>query len=125
MEWAEAYHDGALVAHQHYLLNTSIELDGDVAHVETYWIAAGTRPDLRHTLEGGRYVDRFEHRDDAWRISARRLVVEWTNDPAALEGLWALGGRPAQDRTDVSYLRPLTVDRADRISAPLKSSPAS
>jgi ketosteroid isomerase-like protein len=64
----------------HSLGASNIELDGDVAAVETYFSAGcvirdpdGTDPVV--TTIHGRYVDRFERRDGFWRI-ANRLVVK-------------------------------------------------
>src|ERR1700729_1518269 len=45
---------------QHYITNTTIDLDGDVAHVETYYTfyhKAKGEPEM--TVSGGRYADRF------------------------------------------------------------------
>jgi hypothetical protein len=65
---------------RHSLGSINIELDGDVAHVESYFDAAclpeghdGPHEVVR--LHYGRYVDRFERRDGDWRI-ARRVVVQ-------------------------------------------------
>ena len=62
----------------HFIGNMLIELDGDAAHVETYCVSyhrlKGQDVD---TLFGLRYVDRFEKRNDEWRIATRRIVAEW------------------------------------------------
>ncbi|HEY1510551.1 MAG TPA: nuclear transport factor 2 family protein [Solirubrobacteraceae bacterium] len=58
-----------------------IELDGDVAHVDTPCLghhrlrnpAPGDAPD--HLIPC-RYLDRFERRDGEWRIASRRAVYE-------------------------------------------------
>jgi hypothetical protein len=116
VDWANKQHDATGVcAHQHYLLNTTIDLEGDEAHVETYFVFAGTTENFQNTLGGGRYVDRFERRLGRWGIAARRLIVEWWQDPAELKMLNELGERGVQGPGDASYLRPLTVQRADRI----------
>src|SRR5262249_48533713 len=44
LDWAYGYHGGQ-VRHQHYLTNHSIEIDGDDAHVETYYLFLGTERD--------------------------------------------------------------------------------
>jgi hypothetical protein len=97
---------------QHLLINTSIDLGGDVAHAETYFqlvvgLKPGVRPDQpRLGVSGGRYVDRFERRGAEWRIARRVIVVEYA---AALDEreqqhhmLWARRGKE-----DPSYARPL------------------
>jgi hypothetical protein len=97
-------------AHQHYVTNTHIELDGDTAHVETYWIMAGHRLTGEGVdLNGGRYIDRFERRDGRWGIAYRVCVREWGSVHHATENMPGLDeyvtGR--QNRDDVSYQRPL------------------
>ena len=97
---------------QHLLINTSIELEGDVAHAETYFqLVVGLEPRVRPDqprlgVSGGRYVDRFERRDGEWRIAHRVLIVEYG---AALDErerdhhlLWA-----RRSKEDPSYARPL------------------
>ncbi len=65
----------------HHSLGTSnIELNGEIATVETYFSAgcvlrAGTDGDSVATTIHGRYADRFERRDGDWRI-ANRVVVK-------------------------------------------------
>jgi hypothetical protein len=69
---------------RHLLGSTMIELDGDVAHAETYFTAGCV---LRERSEGnrllrvidGRYVDRFERRNGDWRIVRRTVVKDYTN----------------------------------------------
>ena len=29
------------------------------------------------SMQAGRYLDRFEERDDEWRIARRKVVVDW------------------------------------------------
>ncbi|GAA0932686.1 nuclear transport factor 2 family protein [Pseudonocardia zijingensis] len=98
---------------QHLLINTSIDLDGDVAHAETYFqLIVGIKPGAptdqpRLGVSGGRYVDKFDRRDGEWRIARRVIVVEYA---AALDEreqkhhlLWA-----RRSKDDPSYARPLT-----------------
>lgn len=70
----------------HALCQSLIELDGDVARVETYYIASGLRnyPDGTkvHRIYG-RYLDRFERRDGEWRIAVRRAVVDFSQEEPA------------------------------------------
>jgi hypothetical protein len=66
---------------QHFLGNMLIEVDGDVARAETYAIAFHRREDAegsgKDDIMGIRYVDRFERRDDEWKIAYRATVAEW------------------------------------------------
>jgi hypothetical protein len=117
LNWAFAYH-ATQVRHQHYVTNHSVELDGDTAHAETYYLFVGTdrSPDAPILFTGGRYVDRFERRDGRWAIATRVTLVEWqTEVPAMLTpdavAFLATISTVARDRTDVSYDRPLAVTR--------------
>ena len=117
LDWAFAYH-GTQRTHQHYITNHHIELDGDVAHVESYYLFVATLPDQQAELplHGGRYIDRFERRDGRWAIAARTLVPEWRTelDPPADAGAAARAHvrvtPSSRDRSDVSYQRPLAVE---------------
>ncbi len=77
----------------HYLCNVHIELEGDKAYVETYVLTFvrlekdGTDID---TFTGGRLCDKFERRDNAWKISDRKIVFDWNRDVEASE-TWCLG----------------------------------
>ncbi|MCK9543072.1 MAG: nuclear transport factor 2 family protein [Novosphingobium sp.] len=119
--WVNHYHTNAQVAHQHAITNHFCEIDGDVAHAETYWLfAAMDAKDQTLTLGGGRYIDRLEKRDGEWRIAARKCVSEWGGIPThnkvdpQLLGMLRESGVVARDRSDSSYERPLTVP-AERI----------
>jgi hypothetical protein len=65
---------------QHLLGNMLIELDGESAHVETYFFTAYRDvQDLEVVaMFGGRYLDRFERRDGEWKIANRTVVNDWT-----------------------------------------------
>lgn len=95
--------------YQRYVTNTSVELDGDDAHAESYYLCVLRRDDGRLLLSGGRYVDRLERRGDGWRIARRVVVMEWegTLEGGAPRGQGDL--QPRRDRGDVSYRRPLEV----------------
>lgn len=67
----------------HFLGNPAIDVDGDVAHVETYCMSTHIldRDEIgpeRVWLLWVRYEDRFERRDNEWRIAAR--VVHFDGD---------------------------------------------
>lgn len=64
----------------HFMGNVLIELDGDSAYVESYFISFSPRDDGGTTStrsRAGRYLDRFERRDGAWKIAHRLVVDEW------------------------------------------------
>ena len=65
----------------HFIGNEYVEVDGDTAYGETYFISYATitgsgQPATRS--RGGRYLDRFERRGGEWKIARRLLVDEWS-----------------------------------------------
>jgi ketosteroid isomerase-like protein len=66
----------------HFIGNESVEIDGDTAYGETYFISYATistddgKPATR--ARAGRYLDRWERRDGKWKIVRRLLVDEWS-----------------------------------------------
>ena len=117
LDWSFAYHRTQL-RHQHYVTNHHIELDGDVAHVESYYLFVATVPEPEPTVltYGGRYVDRFERRGGRWAIAARACLPEWRVEQPVPSPQVGSEDAPvrhnpvSRDRTDTSYLRPLVVE---------------
>jgi hypothetical protein len=67
----------------HMIGNIYIQLDGDVANVESYFygihrIRSENGP--WDTIGAGRYLDRFEKRNDEWRIAKRVVMTDWFRD---------------------------------------------
>jgi ketosteroid isomerase-like protein len=65
----------------HFIGNEHVEVDGDIAYGETYFISYATITDSGQPAtrsRGGRYLDRFERRDGQWKIARRLLVDEWS-----------------------------------------------
>jgi hypothetical protein len=96
----------------HVLGNMSIDVQGDVAHVETYFVSH--TPGIQsgkptHLTFGGRYVDRFERRNKEWKIARRTLVHDFSR--FEVEGRlrpWPGASKVTQGvtgRADVSYKR--------------------
>lgn len=92
----------------HFLTNATIELERPLAHVESYVLAvhrferAGAERALTLAL---RYLDRFEWRDQAWRIAERVAVHDWSRDEP-VTGRWSDADSMVQgrrDREDASY----------------------
>lgn len=135
-DWAIANHSATHQSHQHCIFNHTCDLDGDVAHTETYYMfvamnRAGTRVGNSAAeplaSSGGRYIDRLEKRDGRWAISVRVCLREWAplkevvepldqsrltvvqNQPEAIRALMRDGPQPARDHGDLSYQRPLTI----------------
>ena len=64
----------------HLVGNIRIELDGDVARVESYFIAYKAQVIDGRTCtsaRAGRYLDRFERREAGWRIAHRKVADDW------------------------------------------------
>lgn len=116
VEYANRVHSQNWVCHQHYVTNQVIDLDGDAAHCESYFLAVLKRPDGVCDLVGGRYVDRIDRREGVWAVADRICMVEWNIEGkpggAPLDPTMFVAG--AWDTSDPSYRRPLRVDRAPR-----------
>ncbi len=79
------------LATQHQLGQSLFAFEGDeVCHTETYMTAMHTIPagfpmpevfpdkgEIYSAVVAGRYVDRFEKRDDEWRIAQRTGLYDW------------------------------------------------
>lgn len=85
VDWANAGHPVALESWQHNITNISVEIDGNTAHAESYYLLSAVKKDGSAWLGGGRYVDRHEKRDGRWAISARMRTSEWNLDRETLE----------------------------------------
>ena len=76
----------------HFIGNQLIEVEGDTAFAESYFLAIKDidRDGRAHTrVRAGRYVDRLERRDGRWAIAERVVVDEWNRVDAVRE---AMGG---------------------------------
>lgn len=112
-DWSFALHDSYQHLTQHDLLNHTCEITGDTAHTETYYLFVARNRDESVTLAGGRYVDRLERKDGAWKIALRTNAIEWSAAPPAspipfgdVPGIDD-NGRSERSRADISYIRPL------------------
>ncbi len=88
----------AIKVTQHVLGQSVVDLDGDVARVETH-VNSYHRVDMgagdRDTLIGGRYLDRMEKRDGQWRIAQRTMLYDWyQNFGAAIDWSQGVMGMP-------------------------------
>lgn len=112
VRWVNDAHAGSFKAHTHHITCHTCEIDGDVAHAESYVFFVQHAKE-NDQLQGGsgRYIDRLEKRDGVWKIALRRLVIDWRfkapnvtwEGPKSFPaGTW--------DHTDISYMRPLDVD---------------
>jgi hypothetical protein len=105
-------------AKQHYVANQLIEIDGDRAVSEAYYLCyieflddvefAGDG--VTAVVIGGRYVDRLRRESGSWRIAERTAVVDWSrhlgrplpwDSPAA--GLFTTGSRDGTDAAQLAF----------------------
>lgn len=90
IEWAIprlAAFDGAV----HMMGNSLIRIEGNTAKVETYfWSGAVAGEPAQRVVVSGRYVDRFEKRNDEWRIAERWVVHDYFEQGPSL-GDWRTG----------------------------------
>ncbi|HEY1831421.1 MAG TPA: nuclear transport factor 2 family protein [Acidimicrobiales bacterium] len=94
-------------ASQHRIANVLIDLQGDLAYVESYVSVTHCLTDNRIEFAGARYVDRFSRRDGVWKIAHRLAVVDWQmmadrGETSQHISAFAQGSR---DRTDPVYRR--------------------
>jgi hypothetical protein len=111
--WADfvtEFHVNECVCQQHHVTGYVVDLDGDVAHVESYYLATVREKRGTTKLVSGRWIDRFERRAVGWRIAVRVSTTETICDVATADMTFA--DRKfvpwTRDRSDLSYERPLT-----------------
>lgn len=115
IDWALDFHATYQEATQHSITNHLCDIDGNVAHCETYWTYnALNKPGMgpRHGWACGRYIDRFEKRDGRWAIVERVCVIDINTGDSDEEKAWTASFQPvARNRSDPAYQRPLQVPR--------------
>ena len=113
IDWAFGYHTEHQLSHHHMVFNPTIDLAGDTAHAEVYWLFFGENKVKPDTLAVGRYLDRLERRNGRWAIAARVCITESVNEispaelPEAYRNMLMSNGPSRCDRSDRSYDRPL------------------
>jgi hypothetical protein len=118
--WANAVHAAGSELHLHNITTHPCEIDGDVAHCESHVLVALLNPGgEKARLINGRYADRIERRDGAWKIALRRSTVDVlvAGDASILKHpMFTQQGytKGARDETDVSYARPLSMNWSTR-----------
>jgi hypothetical protein len=119
-EHANHAHRAMCEANLHNVTMHSCEIDGDVAHAESYVIGLFLDNGCETSrLLAGRYIDRLEKRDGRWGIMVRRATVEVLMEgnarlpnKATLPGSGYLKG--SRDKSDPAYQRPLTLEGGER-----------
>jgi hypothetical protein len=89
---------------QHHITNYLIELGGDAADVESYFISLQPTKlnDGSEVLSfvGGRYLDRFERRGGRWAITERSVIIDWSRSEVPGEEWPAAKDFPAPGRRE-------------------------
>jgi ketosteroid isomerase-like protein len=70
----------------HQLAQSLIEIDGDRATSETYFQCVqlvGSRNGLTELVTWGRFLDHLRRDADGWRITRRRVVLDWAAERKA------------------------------------------
>lgn len=110
----------------HQITNLLIELHGELAAVESSFLAWQTTASApaHATFLCGRYLDRFERREGQWRIAERTVVYDWieertrpelAQDDATLFGRrQPTGGRGGLDPLD-AFLEDVRVRAAAQV----------
>jgi SnoaL-like domain len=96
---------------QHNITTVNFAISGDSAEGEIYTIATHTLTGRDRPIDvvvGGRYLDKYEKRDCAWKLRERTIVTDWArvNDPSSVDLSHPITRdtmRGALDATDPSY----------------------
>jgi len=129
-DWVFNAHSAGQKKTMHFLGNHTCHFDNDTtAHAETYCVYFGYNKDDTIDVVRNRYIDRMEKRAGEWRIADRICVVEWFGSlksgdemnsviKPAMASLMS-NAPTSRDRNDISYKRPLKVERPTVIPAPV------
>lgn len=76
----------------HMITNTYVEIEGNTAKTESYYwsVSVLAGEGRRQIMAAGRYLDRFEKRQDEWRIAERVVVHDWYEEREG-EADWSVG----------------------------------
>jgi hypothetical protein len=114
--WANETHSSSMAINMHNIATHTCEIEGDVAHAETYAIGLFLNTDgVTARCMAGRYLDRLERRNGKWEIVVRRSTTEvcFKGDASIMEFQPFLDRhfpKGTRDRSDLSYVRPLQID---------------
>jgi hypothetical protein len=114
IDWAFNRLQSQSISTQHDITTGNVDLVGEVAHAETYFLSSARDREGLLWHCGGRYVDRLERRRGEWRIALRYAFTEWAGAMAdrpcpLMERQQRLLPAPMRDAGDPSYLRPLSI----------------
>lgn len=111
-KWGNSLHAAKYVQNQHHITGQTVDIQGNIAHVESYviyFLLSNESTTGTNTIGSGRYIEQYEKRNGEWRIKIREYIPDvlfegTTPIDMCPPELGCLGKR---DRTDISYQRPL------------------
>lgn len=112
-------------SYAHHITSQTVDIAGDVAHVESNLIALfRARDDQWASIVGFRYIDRLDRRNGEWRVAVREAIPHFyfkgqSEFDSAVKSHWPRSGcwLGTRDARDPSYRRPLTA-RANKADGP-------
>lgn len=93
----------------HHLGNILIDLNGDEAQVETYFMASQRREEDGRAftrMRVGRYFDRFVRQDGKWQVIHRKVIDDWSRLDeivSTAREVTDANTHGTRDRSDASY----------------------
>lgn len=91
----------------HFIGNVLIELDGDQAYCESYFISISHPEKDGKTftrMRAGRYIDRCEKRAGVWKFAHRKVYDEWSRLDEVNDAVPNVGHlQGSRDRNDPVY----------------------
>ena len=110
----------------HGITSHNCDIDGDTAHAESYVYWFVRMPDGKNLgAGGGRYLDRLERREGRWKLTLRRLLMDWSFEVPFSGWLgpdWD-NVKGSRDRKDPCYDRPLHLPAELRAALAKKPKP--
>lgn len=82
-----------LDATQHLASNFEVVLTGTRATMRSCFIATHVRSPFPHYVMGGVYDDQLILTENGWRISQRKLTIQWTTGDSSIIGSFDSGER--------------------------------
>lgn len=89
----------------HLMGQSLFEIEGEEAHGESYFAFWMQVQEGKLYQSLGRYLDYFQRVDGEWRITYRRVVMEWDGSLEATNAVPGGHFRGTRDRTDPLYTR--------------------
>jgi hypothetical protein len=81
---------------QHHHSTLSVEVDGDAASAECYYLCVQQKPTGELEFSAGRTADRLERRGGRWGLTYRQVIMDWTwvieaPEPTSIDGKFVKG----------------------------------